>query len=93
MTHAALTEQSTPGLSPGVTMRFDKTRERWVILAPERVLMPDEIAVEVLKRCQGQTIAVIIDDLQQAFGAPRAEIAGDVLAMLQDLHDKGVIGT
>ena len=93
MTDAGLTEQSTPGLSPGVTMRFDKTRERWVILAPERVLMPDEIAVEVLKRCQGQTIAAIIDDLQQAFGAPRDEIAGDVLAMLQDLHDKGVIGT
>ena len=34
-------------------MKFDETRQVWVILAPERVLAPDEIAVEVLQLCDG----------------------------------------
>ena len=86
-------EASTPRLADHITMRFDEHRERWVILAPERVLMPDDIAVEILKRCDGKTVAGVIDELAAAFDAPRAEIAGDVIALLQDLADKGTITT
>lgn len=93
MSAAAVSEQSTPVLADGVTMRFDKRRDRWVVLAPERVLMPDEIAVEVLQRCKGQNVGAIIDELAAAFEAPREVVAEDVLAMLQDLHDKGVLST
>ncbi len=44
---------SLPRLPRHVKLRFDKARERWVVLAPERVLMPDETALEVLQRCDG----------------------------------------
>lgn len=91
MSDAPISEQSTPVLATGVTMRFDKRRDRWVILAPERILMPDEIAVEVLQRCKGQTVAAIIDELCAAFEAPRDVVSEDVLAMLRDLHGKGVL--
>jgi pyrroloquinoline quinone biosynthesis protein D len=84
-------QEATPRLADHVTMRFDEHRDRWVILAPERVLMPDDIAVEILKRCEGGTVAEIVDDLARAFDAPREDIAGDVIAMLQDLADKGVV--
>lgn len=89
----ALDEQSVPAFPPHVKMRYDEARKRWVLLAPERVLMPDEIAVEILKRVDGRTVAAIVDDLAAAFDAPREDIARDVTAMLQDLADKGVIRT
>lgn len=83
---------SVPRLPRGVKFRFDKTREKWVVLAPERVFVPDDIAVEVLKRCDGEaTVDAIVEDLAATFNAPRDVIAKDVLAMLQDLANKGVM--
>jgi len=84
-------EESTPKLAAHVTMKFDKHRDRWVILAPERVLMLDQIAAEILNRCDGKSVAAIIDDLVATFEAPRQDIAKDVIAMLQDMADKGTI--
>ena len=75
-----------------VTFRHDPVRERWVILAPERLLLPDETAVEILKRLDGKrSVADVIDVLASEFNAPRADIAVDVVAMLQDLLDKGMV--
>lgn len=87
-----VTENSIPSLPRGVKLRFDKARDAWVMLAPERVFMPDPIAVEILKRCDGQAaVAAIVDDLAATFAAPREQIAKDVTAMLQDLADKGMV--
>lgn len=93
MTERSLvTEDSIPGLPRGVKLRFDKARDAWVLLAPERVFMPDPIAVEILKRCDGKAaVAAIVDDLAATFSAPRDQIATDVQAMLQDLADKGMV--
>lgn len=77
---------------PHVKFRHDETRGRYVVLAPERLLLPDDNAVEILKLIDGErTVATVIDDLARRFDAPREVIAGDVLAMLQDLADKGVV--
>lgn len=84
--------EAIPSLPRGVKLRFDRARDAWVLLAPERVLMPDPIAVEILKRCDGKaTVAAIVDDLAATFAAERAQVAGDVEAFLQDLADKGMI--
>ncbi|RMD62678.1 MAG: pyrroloquinoline quinone biosynthesis peptide chaperone PqqD [Alphaproteobacteria bacterium] len=89
-----ITETSVPHLPRGVRLSFDRRRGRWVVLAPERVLVPDDIALEVLRRCDGVAdVAAIVDDLATAFEAPRGEILGDVQALLQDLADKGVLTT
>ena len=54
-------------------LKFDETRQVWVILAPERVLAPDEIAVEVLKLCDGvRSVADMIDLLAAKYAADRA---------------------
>ena len=85
-------DQAVPALARGVKLRFDKAREAWVLLAPEKVLMPDQIAVEILKRCDGKAqVTAIVDDLAVAFSADRDQVAGDVRAFLQDLADKGII--
>jgi pyrroloquinoline quinone biosynthesis protein D len=83
---------STPHLPRGVKLRFDEQRQRWSLLAPERVFVPDEIAIEILQRCDGvATVAAIADALAAKFGAPREEVARDVIEMLQDLANKGVV--
>jgi pyrroloquinoline quinone biosynthesis protein D len=92
MTGKVVRDETVPTLARGVKMRFDKARDAWVVLAPERVLMPDEIAIEILKRCDGKaSVAAIVDDLAQAFSAEPDQVAGDVRAFLQDLADKGLI--
>ena len=75
-----------------VKFRYDETRGRWVVLAPERLLLPDEPAVEILKLIDGEhSVSAIIDDLARRFEAPREVIATDVTALLQDLLEKGVL--
>ena len=83
---------SVPRLPAGVKLRFDKHRDSWVVLAPERLFVPDAIALEVIKRCDGSaSVAAIVDDLAKTFDAERAVIERDVNVLLQDLADKGVM--
>lgn len=78
--------------APHVRFRFDETRQAWVVLAPERLLLPDEQAVEILRMIDGeQAVDSIIDELVRRYDAPRGVIAGDVVKMLQDLVDKKVL--
>ena len=88
----SVSEASRPVLPRHAKLKFDEVRQRWVILAPERVLAPDETAVEILQLCDGaRSVAQMIDQLAEKYAAPRADIATDVIAMLQDLADKGFL--
>lgn len=83
---------SRPRLPRHAKLRFDQTRQAWVLLAPERVLVPDETALEILQLCDGtRRVDDIIDLLAAKYTAERATIAGDVVALLQELADKGVV--
>ena len=88
----SVSETSRPKLPRHARLKFDETRQVWVILAPERVLAPDEIAVEVLQLCDGaRNVAQMIDQLAAKYTAERGAIGADVIAMLQDLADKGFL--
>jgi pyrroloquinoline quinone biosynthesis protein D len=88
----SVSEASRPVLPRHAKLKFDETRQVWVILAPERVLAPDEIAVEVLQLCDGnRNVADMIDQLAIKYAAERGAIATDVITMLQDLADKGFL--
>jgi pyrroloquinoline quinone biosynthesis protein D len=80
-------------LAPHIVFRFDETRQRWIILAPERLMLPDEQAVEILQLVDGKTgVGAIVDSLAARYTqAPRELIAKDVTTMLQDLADKGCL--
>jgi pyrroloquinoline quinone biosynthesis protein D len=81
-----------PTLPRGVRLKHDTLRDEWVLLAPERMLKLDAVAVEVLKRCTGEaTLDAVVDDLVQAFAAPRERIAADVGAMLSGLAAKRLL--
>jgi pyrroloquinoline quinone biosynthesis protein D len=89
---ALVAEQSVPRLPTGVRLKFDKPRDQWVVLAPERMFQLDAVAHEIVKRCDGAaTVAAIADELAAAFEAPREVILKDVVALLQGFVDKRVI--
>jgi len=88
----SVSEASRPVLPRHAKLKFDETRQVWVILAPERVLAPDQIAVEVLQLCDGvRSVEAMIDQLAEKYTAERGAISTDVIAMLQDLADKGFL--
>ena len=91
-TRTIITGASLPGLPAHIKLRHDAGRGRWHVLAPERVFEPDPIAVEILKRCDGQmTVDAIAGELAKEYNAPLPDILGDIISMLQELADKGVV--
>jgi pyrroloquinoline quinone biosynthesis protein D len=90
-----VTGATIPRLARGVKLREDAARGgRWVVMAPERMFVPDETALEVLRLIDGaRSVDAIVDDLAARYAAPREEIASDVVEMLRDLADKGAIAT
>ena len=77
---------------PHIKFRFDPARDRWVVLAPERLLLPDDNSLEILKLMDGaRSVDRIVDELAAKFDAPRDVIAADVVALLQDMADKGTV--
>ncbi|HEV2677443.1 MAG TPA: pyrroloquinoline quinone biosynthesis peptide chaperone PqqD [Aliidongia sp.] len=85
-------DETVPALARGVKFRFDEVRQAWVLLAPERLFVPDEQAVEILKLVDGiRSLGAIVDELTGRFKAPRDLIARDVATMLGDLADKGAV--
>jgi pyrroloquinoline quinone biosynthesis protein D len=91
-TRAIVEGGSLPRLPRHVKLRYDQRRNRWIVLAPERVLMPDEIALEILQRCDGATsVGTIVEALAETYEASADDIGGDVAELLQDLADKGFV--
>jgi pyrroloquinoline quinone biosynthesis protein D len=87
-----ITEESVPRLPRHARLQFDQARQRWTLQVPERVLVPDDIAVAVLKRCDGvATVATIAQILAAEYSAPRDEVTRDIIEMLQDLADKNAL--
>ena len=83
---------AVPRFPRGVRLREDAARGRWVVLAPERAFVPDDVALEVLKLVDGErSVGGIADALAERFAAPREVIEADVIEMLRDLAERGVV--
>lgn len=87
-----VTVDTRPQLARFVKLRHDPGRGRWILLAPERVMTPDDIAIDVLKLCDGErTLADIATILSADYDAPSEEIAEDLIDLLQGLADDGYL--
>ena len=86
--------QSRPRLPRGVKLKRDEVRERWTLLAPERIFEVDATAATVLELCDGERdLKAIVAELAERYNAPSAVIEKDVIAMLADLKTKRVLET
>ena len=89
---ATIPADAKPKLPRGVRLTHNEAQGGWVLLAPERIFKADAIAVEILKRCTGETtFAAIVDDLATNFQAPRERIETDVANMMRSLADKKLL--
>ena len=87
-----VSRETRPKLPAYLKLRYDAGRGRWILLAPERVLTPDQTAVAVLKLCDdNRTVEEIVEALAQEYSAPKDVISADVIDLLQGLADKGYI--
>ncbi|TCN29546.1 pyrroloquinoline quinone biosynthesis peptide chaperone PqqD [Sinorhizobium americanum] len=73
-------------LARGVRLREDSVRGRTVLLAPERAMALDDIAVAIVGALDGnRSLDKIAADFAETFEAPVGEIAADVMAFVLEL--------
>ena len=80
-----------PRLATGVRLREDPERGT-LLLAPERVIVLDAIAAEIVRRCDGLvSVDALVAALAKEFDAPPERIAEDVAKLLSALAEKGLV--
>jgi pyrroloquinoline quinone biosynthesis protein D len=78
-----------PALPRGVRIHFDKVRDTWVLLAPERTVTLDPVAHAILSEVDGQrSFEEITARLAEKYAAPQEEIAKDSAGFLGALRDR-----
>ncbi len=87
-----INDKTIPKFPKHVRFRHNKARDEWVVLAPERLVKLDPIAVEILQLVDGEReVKIIASLLSKKFNAPEETILVDIIEMLQNLSDKGFI--
>jgi len=83
---SALPQTAVPQFLRGVRVKHDAVRDRWVLLAPERVLDIDAIGQAILSEIDGtHSFGEIVDTLAAKYNAPRDQIAVDSGKFLSEL--------
>ncbi|MEA9730219.1 pyrroloquinoline quinone biosynthesis peptide chaperone PqqD [Xanthomonas campestris pv. campestris] len=89
---STISRDSCPALRAGVRLQRDRARDQWVLLAPERVVELDDIALVVAQRYDGtQSLAQIAQTLAAEFDADASEIETDVIELTTTLHQKRLL--
>ena len=78
-----------PTLPRGVRLHFDKVRDHWVRLAPERAITLDAVGHAILSEIDGtRSFGQITQDLARKYEAPPDQIAKDSAGFLGALRDR-----
>jgi pyrroloquinoline quinone biosynthesis protein D len=90
--NTAITEQDRVGLARGVRLVDDQKRGVKVLLAPERTMALDPVALSIVEAFDGKsTVGELISSLARTYDATREEIAGDVLSFVEELRKRRMI--
>ena len=81
-----------PALPRGVRLHFDRVRDCWALLAPERAIRLDDAGHAILSEVDGiRDVAQIAAVLAARFAAPEAEILADAREFLGGLADRRLV--
>ena len=88
-----LAADARPRLAPKVRLRWDRKDGRYMLLYPERGLVLNGTAAEVVKLCTGEhTVAAIVARLAGQYAdQPADAIEREVLTFLHAMADRGLI--
>ncbi len=80
---------SIPALPRGVRLHFDKVRDAWVLLAPERAVTLDAIGHAILSEVDGaRSFGQITATLAEKYNAPQDQIIADSNGFLTALANR-----
>jgi pyrroloquinoline quinone biosynthesis protein D len=84
---------SRPRLVAKARLRFDRKTEQYLLLYPERGLVLNQTAVDIVRLCTGErTVAGIVEHLVEQY-RPKARdvIEREVLDFLGAMADRGLV--
>jgi coenzyme PQQ biosynthesis protein PqqD len=82
-----------PTLAPKARLRFDRQSGRYMLLYPERGLVLNATASDVLQLCTGEhTVEGIVDQLVAKYVTqPRSDVEREVRAFLATMVGRGLV--
>ena len=88
-----LSSLSRPKLASKVRLRWDRREGKHMLLYPERGLLLNATAAEIVQRCTGEhTVEGIVDQLAEKFpGKAREEMEAEVMVFLGQMHSRGLV--
>ena len=91
----AITADTRPVLAAKARLRWDRQTSRYLLLYPERGLVLNPTAADVVQLCTGtNTVDAIVDQLTVKYASqPRPDVERETLALLQRLAERGLIRT
>jgi pyrroloquinoline quinone biosynthesis protein D len=91
--HEALAADARPKLAPKVRLRWDRKDSRFMLLYPERGLVLNATAADVVQLCTGEhTVTAIVDRLAEKYvPQPREVVEREVLAFLRAMAERALI--
>ena len=88
-----MNDASRPTLRPKTRLRYDRQRDAFVLLWPERGLWLNRSAGQILERCRGhETLSSIVTALSSLYpGTHRQCLEEDVYRLVDDLSRRGLL--
>ena len=88
-----MNDASRPTLRPKTRLRYDRQRDAFVLLWPERGLWLNRSAGQILERCRGhETLSSIVTDLSSLYpSTQRQRLEEDVHRLIRDLFRRGLL--
>ena len=89
-----ISAESRPRLAAKARLRFDRKASRYMLLYPERGLVLNPTAADVLQLCTGErTVQDIIDELARRYGQEAPAVEREVMSFLAALAERGLVQT
>ncbi len=88
-----ISADTRPRLAPKARLRFDRKSERYMLLYPERGLVLNASASDILQLCTGEnTVEAIVDRLVAKYATqPREAVEREVHAFLATMTERGLV--
>jgi coenzyme PQQ biosynthesis protein PqqD len=88
-----MNDASRPTLAAKARLRYDRQRDAFWLLWPERGLLLNRSAGEILQRCHGRdTLSSIVTALSDQYPhTHRRDIEEDVRHLIRDLSGRGLL--
>jgi coenzyme PQQ biosynthesis protein PqqD len=87
-----ISAESRPRLAAKARLRFDRKDSRYMLLYPERGLVLNPTAADVIQLCTGErTVASIVDELARRYGHQVPAVEREVMGFLTAMAERGLV--